>query len=192
MYCTICEIEIDDVSHYKTEIHGINARRKPFRYPPLVLEELDQNSTSEDLSLDINCSANLNSLLPETSNIFGKKTKKCLFCDKMESIKHYNEHGFSSGQSYYLSATRCHVCFEKFVDREMLLKHLNQEVHRTAFTDGVSLFLRNGKILNPTKILMPVKNSGFWMEKSDIYKKFQKALFRNEPAGEDNKDVTNQ
>lgn len=193
MYCTICEVAIDDVSHYKSEIHGINARRKLLRYPPLVLEELDQYSNSEDLSLDINYSMIPGSFSVTIPPVCDKKVKKCLFCNEDESIRHYRDHGFDNSQSYYLSVTRCCVCFERFVDRDMLLKHLAQESHRTAFTDGVSLFLRNGKILNPNKVLMPVKGSGFWIGNAGTYKKLQKTIFQEKiDEDEKNTDVVNQ
>lgn len=168
MYCTICETKIEDLHHYKSELHSLNARRKFLGYPPLSLEEFDSQSMSDDLTIDLNISDSIDSLkignrckYKETSDsecIAAIETGgMCVFCDQNHSIAHYRLHNLSDEQGFYLTNMQCYICYERFSDRNMLIKHLELELHRTAVTDGISLFLENGKILNPHKTSMPLK-----------------------------------
>ncbi|ELA41458.1 uncharacterized protein VICG_01563 [Vittaforma corneae ATCC 50505] len=168
MYCTICETKIEDLHHYKSELHSLNARRKFLGYPPLSLEEFDSQSISDDLTIDLNISDSINIFKVSSSDkpkevnssesIASIETNRlCVFCDQNHSIAHYRLHNLSDEQGFYLTNTQCYICYERFSDRNMLIKHLELELHRTAVTDGISLFLENGKILNPHKMNMPLR-----------------------------------
>lgn len=156
MYCTTCQIITNDLSHYKSEIHCVNLKRKINGLPPLTLEELYPESRSDDISLDLyhdNTEVDSFKNFPKENQI---KKKKCLFCEQDESQKHYLEHGLSYEQIAYVNHLQCYICYERFVRQDHLLDHLKADIHRSAVTDGVSLYLMNGKVLNPDKKLIPV------------------------------------
>lgn len=159
MFCTVCEITTINLSHYKSELHIINLKRKLSGYSPLTIEEFDSDSKTEDLSLNLDLQ---NSETTEkfykdvnTSNI--KTERKCMFCDENDFHTHYRMHGFSDEQICYLRNMQCYICYEKFFESELLMKHIDTNSHRTAVTDGTSLYLENGKVLNPNKIHLPVR-----------------------------------
>lgn len=162
MFCTACAIEVPDLSHYKSELHGLNSKRKLLGYPPLTSEEL--TSASEEIE---------NAKLPEVAKISKKQEKvkfqkKCAFCDEAESAVHYKEHGLSDEQIYCIGKKQCYVCYERFSNLSDLLQHLELDIHRNVVSDGVALYLENGKVLNPSKTLMPVKVVLRTEEKSKI------------------------
>ena len=155
MYCTSCEIITEDLSHYKSELHSINVKRKMVGLPPLSLEELYPESKSDEISLDL-YQENNEENYSLNRKIQKEQKKKCLFCEQDESINHYFEHGLSAEQITYINNIQCYVCYERFVRKEHLLAHLQGDVLRTAVTDGVSLYLMNGKVLNPDKKSIPL------------------------------------
>lgn len=159
MFCTVCEIIIDEIKHYKTTMHAINLKRKLEGYPPLSAEELDSEVMSEGFAIDLN---HEHEVSEDTISCGAKHTHKvakkvfCMFCDQPESPEHYLEHGLSVEQVTYISRRQCYVCYERFISKDLLLKHLENDVHRTAVSDGSSLYLDNGKVLHPVKRSMEI------------------------------------
>lgn len=151
MFCTACEIEASDLTHYKSTLHGLNSKRKLLGYPPLTSEEIDAETEETDLTSSI---ARPKITVKDAKVKFHKK---CAFCDEIESDIHYKEHGFTDEQIYFVNKKQCYVCNERFCDVANLIQHLELDVHRTTVSDGVALYLDNGKVLNPSKNLMPVK-----------------------------------
>lgn len=163
MYCTVCKTRIDGLGHYKSDLHNLNAHRKLMGYPPLAPEEFDSQSISDDLTIDLNFQGAV--CRSERCEDYAKQAgempeftgETCLFCDMRHSFEHYRTHGFADEDAFHLSNMQCHICYERFAESGMLLKHLELEAHRTAVTDGVSLYLENGKVLNPQKMTVPFK-----------------------------------
>lgn len=158
MFCTVCEVVTTDLSHYKSQLHNLNVRRKLMGYTPLTVEEFDSDSRTDDLSVKLN-----SEIAVEAGNFLKVKNlpkacKKCMFCEQEDSQVHHREHGLSDEQAFYMRNLQCYICYEKFFETDLLIKHMDSNAHRTAVTDGVSLFLENGKILNPEKTQIPVKN----------------------------------
>lgn len=153
MYCTVCQTIVEGLSHYKTDFHSFNVQRKMAMFPPLSIDEIDSMLSEASAELDHSVFNNPSEFQSSISN--QRKCKKCLFCDEKEALKHYSEHGFSVEDSICLVNMQCFICYEKFFEKDMLIKHLNSETHRLILTDGISLFLENGKVLNPQKIYIP-------------------------------------
>jgi hypothetical protein len=151
MFCTSCDLEVADLTHYKSILHGLNTKRKLMGYPPLTEEEFELDLKSEDL--DTVKTEKKDSKKAEKV----KFSKKCAFCDEAESAVHYREHGLSDEQIYCVNKKQCYVCYERFSILNDLIQHLELDQHRKTFSDGVSLILENGKVLNPSTTLMPVK-----------------------------------
>lgn len=159
MYCTICQIDIDSLDHYKTELHSLNAKRRSLGYPPFLQEEFDSQSISDDLSIDLNFSEK-NYSQQKTNNYNNKKIEiqeYCIFCDQLESISHYKSHGLTNEEGFYLIRLQCYICQEQFTDRSVLIKHIESEIHQTAVSDGMFLFLKNGKVLKSNKMNLSSK-----------------------------------
>ncbi|KAL6122802.1 hypothetical protein NUSPORA_00060 [Nucleospora cyclopteri] len=161
MFCTICAVEVENESHYRSELHNLNAKRKLKGFPAFSEEEFETTSCSDDFSID--------SILLESSSdeieqkqpflrsekchksLFYKS--KCVFCDQVESIEHYFLcHEFSLDQISYIYSKVCFVCKEGFSTKDCLMKHMKEEMHRNVLFDGISLYLENGKILNPDRM----------------------------------------
>lgn len=152
MYCTTCEIITEELSHYKTQLHAINIKRKLVGYTPLSLEEFESDSKTDELIFDLH--HNHTPEVKESKPLRQPKTRKvplCMFCEQEESIRHYKEHGVSEEQLTYLLRSQCHICYERFISKEVLLKHLESGNHRTTVTDGQSLYLMNGVVLHPSR-----------------------------------------
>lgn len=154
MFCTVCEIVTADLSHYKTSLHTINARRKLIGHPPLTIDELDSESATDDLSLNLDFDNSSSTTQVSICPFDDDNIERCMFCGERETSTHHRHHGLSDEQAYYLRNNRCYVCYEKFCNSCMLIKHIDGGRHRTAVTNGVSLYLGNGKILNPERMLM--------------------------------------
>jgi len=143
MFCTICNVHVDGKEHYKSELHGLNARRKIVGYTPFTSEEL---IGSKDLAKDIKKCAIGNidpQLRQDQRSIFerlSKGNKCCIFCGADESIDHYKTHQLADDQIYYLLRNQCYVCYEQQLNRYMLSMHVYQGNHRKGFTDGTSLY----------------------------------------------------
>ncbi|KAI5171272.1 hypothetical protein PAEPH01_1615 [Pancytospora epiphaga] len=152
MYCTTCEIITEGVRHYKSRLHAVNIQRRAYGYTPLSSEEVDLESKTDDLVFDIN-HEHETSLSSECANVPSAYTNgaQCLFCEQADTIKHYKEHGLSDEEITYIKRLQCPICYERFVTKALLLKHLDVGAHRTAVTDGQSLYLENGRILNPNR-----------------------------------------
>lgn len=157
MFCTVCEITTTDLSHYRTQLHSLNAKRKLLGYPPLTIEELDSESVTDDLSLDLYFKSLPAAVQTSKCPLRTDNARKCMFCGEKETDTHHRDHGLSDEQAYYLKNRQCYVCYEKFCDDSLLISHIDSGNHRTAFTDGVSLYLGNGRILNPERMLIPGK-----------------------------------
>lgn len=157
MFCTACESTTSDLSHYKTQFHINNVRRKFLGYPPLTIEEYDSESVTEDLSINLNLKE-----LPIENKIMEvlktpEKYQACMFCACENTPFHHREHGLTDEQMVYLKNLQCYVCYEKFFEIELLMKHIDNNEHKSIFTDGNSLYLENGKILNKNTTQMPVR-----------------------------------
>lgn len=151
MFCTACDIEVTDSTHYKTELHSLNSKRKLLGFPPLSQEELNSKIEQAEEIKPKETIKTKNKIKQASSY------KKCAFCDEKESSIHYKEHGLSDEQIYCFEKKQCYVCYEKFCKISDLIKHLEADQHRRIVTDGVALYLENGKILNPSNTQMPVK-----------------------------------
>lgn len=153
MFCTACELEVDDLIHYKSELHNLNSKRKLNGFPPLTQEELNSKLDNGDLETIENTTT-----IPITKSIKPKNIKKCPFCDENESSIHYKEHGLSDEQIYCFEKKQCFICYEKFSKISDLIQHLEADQHRKIATDGVALYLENGKVLNPSNTQIPLKS----------------------------------
>lgn len=148
MFCTACEITTTELAHYKTQFHNTNVNRKFNGYPPLTIEEFDSEAKTEDLSLSLNMKTTIDEefnkdVLEKSINL-----KSCMFCTEKDTPTHHRVHGLSDEQAYYIKNLTCYICYERFAIPDMLIKHMDSNEHRVAYTDGSSLFLENGKVLN--------------------------------------------
>lgn len=157
MFCTVCEITTTDLSHYRTPLHNLNAKRKIVGYPPLTIEEFDSESVTDDLSLNLDFNSSPTAMQFPMRPSRAGCDKKCMLCGEDETATHHRSHGLSDEQAYYLKNGQCYVCYERFCDCSLLIKHIDSGNHRTAVTDGTSLYLENGKVLNPERMQIPGK-----------------------------------
>lgn len=163
MYCTTCELVTDDLSHYKSQHHAINIRRLQAGYTPLTLEELESDSRTDDFAVDLHHNHGPPAAEPgavKHAQAAPPKQALCLFCEQPEAPAHYQEHGMDREQITYIMNKQCYVCYERFVSKELLLKHLDSGSHRTSYTDGTSLFLSNGTTLHPPPRHMDIQPVG--------------------------------
>ncbi|OQS54522.1 hypothetical protein EHP00_29 [Ecytonucleospora hepatopenaei] len=162
MFCTFCNIEVEEESHYKCEVHNINVKRK--LKGQFIIEDdnvfydcSSENNSVNDVYLEEHAFESDIVFLNRTMKnaVIGIKTEfktKCLFCDDFESPEHYIEkHLLTYEQVCYLYSKVCWICKESFGFKEGLKLHLVKENHKNVFTDGISLFLENGKVLHPKK-----------------------------------------
>lgn len=168
MFCTDCEEDILDIEHYKTQLHAINARRKISGLFPIHTCDLEFSSDNSELSCG-NISVDMYS--EESIDLRGilrlytgpgPSKPKCVYCEEDESIEHYIlDHGMSVDQVSYLYSKVCYICKEGFISKKDLIRHLEEDKHRNILTDGISIFLENGKILHPEKIKFTTQTLGF-------------------------------
>ena len=174
MFCTACEIQVEDISHYKTEIHEINTKRKIKGLEPYKIEDFEElkdgdshdlSSFYADSSMEDSYSVDTDILIKEVLYKNYHKESKCLFCDQIESVEHYiSDHNLDYDQVCYIYSKVCFICYEGFVNKKCLKLHLESNNHRKVYSDGLSLFLDNGKVLKPDRIkytILSFNNLGF-------------------------------
>lgn len=119
MYCTICKLEINTLDHYKSNIHNINARRKLYGYPPVMFHELDTESLSDDLSIDLNLSREDSET--EKESIIRASSMKCagkyikLGCCSICKLNYNNEkapqlYEFTNQVGGKITSRYCEIC----------------------------------------------------------------------------------
>ncbi|KAI4290897.1 hypothetical protein PAPHI01_0171 [Pancytospora philotis] len=150
MYCTTCETITEDLTHYKTQLHAINIKRKLAGYTPLTVEEFESDSRADEIVVDLHHEHAEPARSRAADAPRPRKIQRCMLCEEEESAAHYLEHGIGAEQIAYIQRRQCHVCYERFVTKELLLKHLASGSHRSSVTDGQSLYLMNGGVLHPS------------------------------------------
>lgn len=164
MFCTFCECIIDNIQHYRSELHSENVKRKIDGLPTISADDFHESLQSKIPMTKEKCTREIQ------ENTITNNCKKCLFCEEKETNRHYLEHGLSYEQINYIKMNKCYTCYESFISKDALLSHLEQGEHRSAVTDGTSLYLSDGTVLHPQKkvfeqsvlrpIIAPAKNIG--------------------------------
>lgn len=161
MFCTSCEMETDDLGHYKSQLHVINLKRKLSGYTPITQREFDHSVSADEFIIDLN-----HNHIPERSEEccsqsrpIGRKELKGATAHAENSAPP-NDHevmeqcldmGFNREQISYILRRQCYICYERFAARELLFKHIESGMHRSAVTDGTSLYLLSGRVLLPSR-----------------------------------------
>lgn len=157
MFCTTCEAITENLKHYKSQLHAINIRRRAQGYTPLTVEELESDSKTDELVLDLDHKHPPTKTTASAPAQTNRSMLLCLFCEQHESVQHYQEHGLDREQITYIQKCQCYLCYERFVSRGLLYRHLESGRHRTSVTDGTSLYLNNGATLYPNRRFFEVQ-----------------------------------
>lgn len=138
MFCTACNIEINDNCHYLTKLHTVNIKRKVNNIPPTnILEESTQITHPEP---------DLHKYYSSIKTI--EFDSKCFYCDfKGELMDHINaEHTKINNFQlevciFSYKMLKCHFCQKMFSNEEKLRTHL-QSYFRTKKNDKMVLQIR--------------------------------------------------
>lgn len=175
MFCTACQSDVLDRSHYNTEIHTTNARRKIMAIPPL--RELPQPASIPQVE---------EKPIKHHPIRIIKSTNECFFCNEthqMTLYDHVNTHltqAISPEVFDILKAKfdccECIFCSRYFSDKQRLKIHHLQ--HTNNKSDQKSAFLNDGtKIVKKqfffehTQIRRPVEPVHDRIVKVEVIKK---------------------
>ncbi|ORD93760.1 hypothetical protein ECANGB1_1576 [Enterospora canceri] len=162
LFCTSCNRTIEDTEHYKTEMHVLNSMRKCRGEEPIAYADCESCSSSDEVSLRGSDSGEFESLSRRGLDIhagitvnLANERATCIFCPETGTPVHYHKmHGLDSEQISFVFSGICFICKDGFVTQGELVRHMEQNRHRNVLTDGVSLYLENGKILHQDKMKM--------------------------------------
>ena len=152
MYCTVCEKEVADVGHYRLKLHAINVKRKisGFRTPISESEVAIIGLSGPDFLIDL-CHNHESASEPESLLEDEDTPRRSRGQSRPLTFKECMCMGLSREQATYISNRQCYICYEGFATTQLLFKHVREGKHRSAVTDGVSLYLMNGVVLHPDK-----------------------------------------
>ena len=149
MFCVACELDTTEVAHYKTKLHAVNLKRRLAGYTPLAQAELESVARPGELVVDLHHNYDTDS--EDTATARRRTEAKENHSKQQAAIDRYLQMGMNREQITYILKKQCYVCYERFATEAFLFEHIEAGTHRAVFTDGTSLYLENGTVLNPSR-----------------------------------------